>query len=72
MDNFRDLPIDERVRKLEERVDQLLELLQIIPRMDTRQSDFGSGPDHAKTVFLSRLSEIIEDASIAPQEPSGR
>jgi hypothetical protein len=71
-ENISDLPIDDRVKKLEERVDQLLELLQIVPRMDTKQSDFGSGPDHAKTVFLTKLSEIMEDASIAPQEPSGR
>jgi hypothetical protein len=69
MPDISELPIDDRVKKLEERVDQLLELLQIIPRMDTKQSDFGSGPEHAKTVFLSKLSEIMEDPSIAAHEP---
>ncbi len=72
MENLSDLPIDDRVKKLEERVDLLLELLQIIPRMDTRQSDFSSGPDHAKTIFLCKLSEIMEDPSIAPHEPFRR
>lgn len=72
MPNFSNLPIDDRVKKLEERVDQLLELLQIVPRMDTKQSDFSSAPDHAKAIFLSRLSEIMEDPSVASQSPFGR
>ena len=70
MDN--DLPIDERLKKLEERVDQLLEILQIVPRMDTKQSDYSSGPDQAKAIFLSRLAEILEDPSIAPPSPFGQ
>jgi hypothetical protein len=69
MTEFSDLPVEDRIKKLEERVDQLLELLQIVPRMDTKQSDFSSGPDHAKAIFLSKLSEILEDPSIAPHEP---
>jgi hypothetical protein len=67
-----DLPIDERLKKLEERVEQLTELLQIIPRMDTKQADYSSGPEHAKTIFLSKLAEIMDDPSIAPQQPFGR
>ena len=67
-----DLPIDDRLRKLEERVDQLLELLQIVPRMDTKQSDYNTGPDQAKAIFLSKLSEILEDPSIAPHPPFGQ
>jgi len=72
MPNFNDLPLDDRVKKLEERVDQLLELLQIVPRMDTKQSDFSGGPDQAKAIFLSKLSEILEDPSIAPSSPFNR
>lgn len=72
MANLSDLPLDERVKKLEEQIDQLMELLQIVPRMDTKQSDYSSGPDHAKAIFLSRLSEIMEDPSVAPQPPFGR
>lgn len=72
MANISDLPLDDRVKKLEERVDQLMEILQIIPRMDTKQSDYSSGPDQAKAIFLSRLSEILEDPSIAPNPPFGQ
>ena len=72
MPDTTDVPIDDRVKKLEERVDQLLELLQIVPRMDTKQSDFSSGPDHAKAIFLTKLSEIMEDPSIAAHEHFGR
>jgi hypothetical protein len=71
MPEFENLPLDERVKKLEERVDQLMELLQIVPRMDTKQSDYSSGPEHAKTIFLTKLSEILDDPSIAPQNPFG-
>jgi hypothetical protein len=71
MPEFSDLTLEDRVKKLEERVDQVLELLQIIPRMDTKQADFGSGPEHAKVVFLNKLAEILEDPSIAPHEHIG-
>jgi hypothetical protein len=72
MPEFSDLPLDDRVRKLEERVDQLLDLLQIVPRMDTKPSDFSTGSDQAKAIFLSKLSEIMEDPSIAPNPPFGQ
>ena len=71
MANSSDLPLDERVKKLEERVDQLLELLQIVPRMDTKSADFSTSSEYAKAIFLTKLSEILEDPSIAPQEPFG-
>jgi hypothetical protein len=67
-----DPSLNERVKKLEERVDQLFELLQIVPRMDTKQSDYSSGPEHAKIVFLGKLAEIMEDPSIAAEHPFGR
>ena len=72
MPNPNDLPIDDRLKKLEDRVDQLLELLQIVPRMDTKHSDFSTASDQAKAIFLSKLSEILEDPSIAPHPPFGQ
>lgn len=69
MANLRDLSLEERVKKLEERVEQLMELLQIVPRMDTKPTDFSTASDQAKGIFLTKLAEILEDPSIAPQQP---
>ena len=71
MPEFSDPTLEERLKKLEERVDQVLELLQIVPRMDTKHSDFSSGPEHAKIFYLSKLAEILEDPSIGPHEHIG-
>jgi len=72
MADLNDLPLNDRVKKLEEQVEQLMDLLQIVPRMDTKQADFSSGPDQAKNIFLTRLSEIMEDPSVSPSQPFGR